>query len=229
MLTQLLESSPRRRPRHYTILFSIVGHAIALSGAVVAAHPPMEPDNPERVITWHPPPPPPQPCTRCEAASARGTRGEGRAPMSALPSEPTAVFNVDVLDDVELGDEGVVIPAHEWRRGITSERSGEPEARGERAIVDREVIPHSSNPAPRYPAELRSTNIEGRVDARFVVDTTGRVIMGSVTVDASTHPAFSRAVVEALRQARFTPAESRGRRVPQLVTQPFVFLLRDAR
>ncbi len=29
------------------------------------------------------------------------------------------------------------------------------------------------------------------------------------------------------RRSRFTPAELRGRKVPQLVSQPFVFLLRD--
>jgi protein TonB len=94
-------------------------------------------------------------------------------------------------------------------------------------VVDREVVPHAMNPSPRYPAPLRAARIEGKVIARFVVDTTGRVIMGSVTVDASTHPAFSDAVIEALSRSRFTPAEVRGRKVRQLVSQPFVFVLRE--
>jgi protein TonB len=97
----------------------------------------------------------------------------------------------------------------------------------ERAAVDREVMPHPTNPSPRYPSDLRAARIEGRVIARFVVDTTGRVIMGSVTVEASTHPAFSDAVIEALSRSRFTPAELRGRKVQQLVSQPFVFVLRE--
>jgi hypothetical protein len=42
-----------------------------------------------------------------------------------------------------------------------------------------------------------------------------------------THPAFSDAVIDALRRSRFTPAEFRGRKVPQLVSQPFVFVLRE--
>ncbi len=229
MLTQLLESSPRRRRRHYSIFVSLIGHAVALSGVVIAAHPPVEPQEPARVITWHPPPPSPPPCSRCEAPSPGGPKGEGRRPLPTFPREPIGMVSVDVPDDIDVGDEGVVISAEEWRRGTTTESSEAPQPGGERAIVDREVGPHSSNPSPRYPTELRSANIEGRVRARFVVDTTGRVIMASVTVDASTHPAFSRAVVDALRHARFTPAEFRGRRVPQLVAQPFVFVLSDAR
>jgi len=63
--------------------------------------------------------------------------------------------------------------------------------------------------------------------ARFVVDTTGRVRMESVIVDVSPHAAFSDAVVDALRRARFQPAEYRGRKVAQLVSQPFLFVLRE--
>jgi protein TonB len=93
--------------------------------------------------------------------------------------------------------------------------------------VDREVVPFATNPVPRYPAELRAARIEGGLFARFVVDTTGRVRMESVVVEGSPHPAFSQAVVEALRGSKFQPAEHRGRKVPQLVSQPFVFVLRD--
>lgn len=51
--------------------------------------------------------------------------------------------------------------------------------------------------------------------------------MESVIVDASPHPAFTDAVVEALRRSRFQPAELRGRNVRQLVSQPFQFVRRD--
>ncbi|MDQ4080450.1 MAG: energy transducer TonB [Gemmatimonadota bacterium] len=87
-------------------------------------------------------------------------------------------------------------------------------------------MPLSTNPAPRYPASLRSAGIHGSVFARFVVDTIGRVRMETVKVDASDHPLFSEAVINALRRSRYTPAELRGRKVPQLVMQPFVFVMR---
>jgi TonB family protein len=91
--------------------------------------------------------------------------------------------------------------------------------------VDREVLPLATNPAPRYPASLRSAGIQGSVFARFVVDTMGRVRVETITFDASDHPLFSMAVIDALRRSRYTPAELRGRKVPQLVVQPFVFVL----
>ena len=227
MLSQLLESSPRRSRPHYSTVVSIVGHAMALSGAVVAANPLVEPDEPETVIVWHPPAPPMPPCIECAKPSEPGSRGPGRVPVPAVPSGPTGRFEVDVPGSIESSDEGVAISEDEWRRVGTGGRSGRPEAGAERAVVDREVVPHATNPSPRYPSDLRAARIEGRVIARFVVDTTGRVIMGSVTVDASTHPAFSDAVIEALGRSRFTPAELRGRKVQQLVAQPFVFVLRE--
>lgn len=227
MLSQLLESSPRRSCPHYSTIVSIVGHAMALSGAVVVAHPLVEPDEPETVIVWHPPAPPLPLCTECAPPSGSGSRGPGRVPVPAFPSGPLGRFEVDVPGTLESPDEGVAISEDEWRRVGRGGRSGSPEAGVEWTVVDREVVPHATNPSPRYPADLRAARIEGRVIARFVVDTTGRVIRGSVTVEASTHPAFSDAVIEALSRSRFTPAELRGRKVQQLVSQPFVFVLRE--
>jgi outer membrane biosynthesis protein TonB len=48
-----------------------------------------------------------------------------------------------------------------------------------------------------------------------------------VTLDASEHPAFGHAVIEALRRSRYEPAQLRGRKVRQLVSQSFLFQLRD--
>jgi TonB family protein len=96
-----------------------------------------------------------------------------------------------------------------------------------REVVDREVVPLPTNPVPRYPSALRTARIEGSVFARFVVDTTGRVIMASVTVDSADHPLFAEAVIEALQRSRFRPAELRERKVQQLVARSFVFVIRE--
>jgi len=61
--------------------------------------------------------------------------------------------------------------------------------------------------------------------AQFVVDTLGRVEVASFRVLRSSHALFEQAVRSSLPNMRFLPAEVGGRRVKQLVQQPFVFNL----
>ena len=67
--------------------------------------------------------------------------------------------------------------------------------------------------------------IEGDVLATFVVDTTGRADPASFKVLRATHQLFERAVRDALPRMRFVPAEVGGRKVRQLVQQPFSFAI----
>jgi protein TonB len=59
--------------------------------------------------------------------------------------------------------------------------------------------------------------------AQFVVDTTGRAETNTFKVLKSDHDQFTQAVRNALPGMRFYPAEVGGRKVKQLVQQPFVF------
>ena len=61
--------------------------------------------------------------------------------------------------------------------------------------------------------------------AQFVVDTTGRVEVATFKVIRKSHDLFEAAVRSALPQMRFLAAEVGGRKVKQLVQQPFVFAL----
>ena len=61
--------------------------------------------------------------------------------------------------------------------------------------------------------------------AQFVVDTSGRVESGSFKVLKSSHELFTQAVRQALPNMKFLPAEVGGRKVKQLVQQPFQFAL----
>jgi protein TonB len=70
---------------------------------------------------------------------------------------------------------------------------------------------------------LRQAGVEGEVLAQFVVDTSGRAEAGSLKILKSSHDLFAQAVKNALPQMRFIPAEVGGRRVKQLVQQPFSF------
>jgi protein TonB len=76
-----------------------------------------------------------------------------------------------------------------------------------------------------YPDLLRSAAVEGEVLAQFVVDTTGKVDMSTFKVLKSSHDLFTTAVRQALQRARYYPAEIGGRKVKQLVQQPFNFTL----
>jgi protein TonB len=91
--------------------------------------------------------------------------------------------------------------------------------------VEKPVAPVPGTGNPRYPDILRSSSIEGEVLAQFVVDTTGRVEVSSFKVIRTSHELFSASVRQALPNMRFLPAEVGGRKVKQLVQQPFVFAL----
>jgi periplasmic protein TonB len=92
--------------------------------------------------------------------------------------------------------------------------------------VEREVVALRGT-TPRYPETLARAGVEGVVVARFVVDTIGRVERLSVEITRADHALFEQSVREALSRMRFAPAEARGRKVRQLVEQPFAFALRS--
>lgn len=91
------------------------------------------------------------------------------------------------------------------------------------AQVERPVMAAPGSRGPTYPELLRSAGVEGTVLAQFVVDTTGRADVASFTALRSDNALFTSAVRTALGRMRFVPAQVGGRKVPQLVQQPFQF------
>ncbi|MEX2181844.1 MAG: energy transducer TonB [Gemmatimonadaceae bacterium] len=91
--------------------------------------------------------------------------------------------------------------------------------------VEKPVAALPGGVTPRYPDILRAGGVEGEVLATFEVDTTGRVVISSFKVLRKSHDLFEAAVRSALPQMRFLPAEIGGRKVRQLVQQPFAFTL----
>jgi len=91
--------------------------------------------------------------------------------------------------------------------------------------VEKPVVQAPGSAAPRYPEILKSAGVEGEVLAQFTVDTTGRAETGSFKVLKTSHELFALAVKNALPGMRFLPAEVGGKRVKQLVQQPFVFAI----
>ena len=88
-----------------------------------------------------------------------------------------------------------------------------------------EPVTYVTGVAPQYPAELRAAGVNGSVMAQFVVDTMGRVEVGTFKAIESSHDLFTESVRRTLPELRFTPAKVGGRRVRQLVQQPFMFNL----
>jgi TonB family protein len=95
--------------------------------------------------------------------------------------------------------------------------------------VEKPVTAAAESVTPKYPQILREAGVEGEVLVSFVVDATGQADTSTFKVIRSTHGLFSAAVKQALPAMRFVPAEVGGRRVKQLVQQPFSFALAGAK
>ena len=91
--------------------------------------------------------------------------------------------------------------------------------------VDSEVTRYDWSSAPVYPDSLFREGTEGLVEAEFVVDTTGRVDLGTIRILQSTHAQFQESVEAALAGMQFRPAWHGFRKVRQLVVQRFAFRL----
>lgn len=91
--------------------------------------------------------------------------------------------------------------------------------------VEKPVTMASGSATPKYPEILKQAGVEGEVLASFVVNEEGIADPASLKVIRSTHELFATAVKQALPSMRFTAAEVGGRKVKQLVQQPFSFSL----
>lgn len=95
--------------------------------------------------------------------------------------------------------------------------------------VEHPVMAAPGSPSPRYPDILKQAGVSGEVIASFVVDTTGIADVGSLKVIKSSHALFVDVVAAALPDMRFVPALVGGRKVRQLVMEPFVFQVADGK
>jgi hypothetical protein len=91
--------------------------------------------------------------------------------------------------------------------------------------VDRPVVMGRGSHV-KYPDAMRSRAVMGCVLAQWVVDTTGFADTTTFRILRASHTEFAQAVRDALPKMRFRPAELHGRKVRQLVQQPFDFSIR---
>src|SRR5262249_37773551 len=81
------------------------------------------------------------------------------------------------------------------------------------------------NVSPIFPEQLKLAGVEGKVLAQFVVDTTGIPLTQTFRIVERSDDRFVPSVREVVPNLRFSPAEVGGRKVKQLVSMPFSFLL----
>ena len=164
-----------------------------------------------------------------------------KAPLLPEPVAPRPVKEFKVLiapvhiasklPDIDLS-QGITDPGAFVRKGSPTVPSpsttavkpvgGEPY--GERE-VEKPVVQAPNSAAPAYPDILRQAGVEGEALVSFVVDTAGRVEIGSFKVIRVTHDLFAGAVKNALPRMRFIPAEVGSTKVRQLVQQPYSFAI----
>jgi protein TonB len=77
------------------------------------------------------------------------------------------------------------------------------------------------NPQPIYPSQMRGKKVEGIVSVIFVVDEQGKVV--EPRIEKSSHPAFERPALDAVRQWKFEPAVKAGQRVSCRMRAPLRF------
>jgi TonB family protein len=153
----------------------------------------------------------------------------------ALPAKPGSGF--DEAGRLPDAGEGARPVATKRRARNEGDRSG---ARGDEPFgpapflaqkvytaiqVDQTVERHPYSAAPAYPPELSARGVEGKVEATYVVDASGRVDTTTIQVVRSDDPRFTESVRTALGQTLFRPAKRSGQNVPQLVQQRFSFKL----
>lgn len=232
MFNNLLETKPVKQRSAGGAIFSLVLHTVLITGAVyVTANAAIKDDEPKvedvkfvETPKDEPPPPKEEPPPPPEVVAAPPVP-KGFQVLTAPVEIPDVIPDVDLTkkltDESDFSGKGV---AGGSSKGVGT---GPAPVNADQPLfefqVEKPVVPNPNNPSPRYPDILRSSGVEGEVMAQFVVDTTGRVEMNSFKVLKTSHDLFASAVRNALPGMRFIPAEVGGRKVKQLVQQPFVF------
>jgi periplasmic protein TonB len=234
MFNNLLESKPKKEKRGGGTVTSIVVHSILVGLAVYATAnaairnekpkqekidfvetPKDEPPPPKEE-----PPPPPPPDVVVAPPPPKGFQVL-TAPVEIPDVIPDIDLSKKVTDEADFSGKGVaggVAKGVEGGKAVV--QSDQPYFEFQ---VEKPVVPAPGSVSPRYPDMLRQAGVEGEVLAQFVVDTTGKAEPGSLKILKSSHDMFVQSVKNALPNMKFIPAEVGGRKVKQLVQQPFTF------
>lgn len=158
-------------------------------------------------------------------------RGSKRALRAALLGGVAVVVIIAACSEGAGSD--LIGPQPTGGRLFSKQPASAPKLQGNDVVyfeyqVEKPVMAATGSAFPTYPSSLRSAGIEGEAIVSFVVDTTGLADASSLKIIKTTDPLFAESVAAALPDLRFTPALVGGRKVRQLVMQPFVFQIAGA-
>ena len=226
MLTTLLESRSRRVRDNRGTAASVTLHAAIIFAAVYAtATGPLakfEPVSPSRLVWTRPV----SPSTTDQPRPMEGLVFSHRLPANAATSVdvPTSTPSIDI----PLAPVSPELSQNASSSATAPASVGDTGNAGRRAYDVSEVetaVSMIGNTMPEYPSALRSSGIEGKVVAEFVVTESGRADVSSLRIISSTNEQFVESIRRALSRMRFRPAMIGGHAVAQLVQQQFVFKL----
>ena len=236
MFDNLIESRAAKQRRAGGMIFSAVLHAVLITGAIygtLQAKEQLEKPKAEKVEFVEmkkkdePPPPKEEPKPPPPDVVAAPPPPKGFQVLTAPIKVPDVLPDIDlskkVTDEADFSGKGVAGGIAKGVVGGTAPvNTDQPYFEFQ---VEKQVTTAAGSPQPRYPDMLKSANVEGEVLAQFVVDTTGRADMSTFKVLKSSHELFTQSVRNVLPNMRFYPAEIGGRKVKQMVQQPFTFAL----
>lgn len=235
MFNNLIESKPKKQKTTGGLILSGVIHALLITAAVfgtLQAKEQLEKPKAEKVEFVEmkkkdePPPPKEEPKPMPKDVVAAPPPPKGFQVLTAPIKVPDVLPDIDlskkVTDEADFSGKGVAGGVAKGVVGGTAPVTDQPYFEFQ---VEKQVSPAPGTSPPRYPDMLKSANVEGEVLAQFVVDTTGRAEMSTFKVLKSSHELFTQSVRNALGNMRFYPAEIGGRKVKQMVQQPFTFSL----
>jgi protein TonB len=235
MFNNLIESKPKKQKTTGGLILSGLIHALLITAAVfgtLQASQQLEKPKAEKVEfvdmkkKEEPPPPKEEPKPIPKDVVAAPPPPKGYLVLTAPIKVPDVLPDIDltkkVTDEADFTGKGVAGGTSKGVVGGTAVNTDQPYFEFQ---VEKQVQTAAGSPQPRYPEMLKSANIEGEVLAQFVVDTTGRAEMGTFKVLKSSHDGFTQAVRNVLPNMKFYPAEIGGRKVKQMVQQPFTFAL----
>jgi protein TonB len=235
MFNNLIESKPKKQKTTGGLILSGLIHALLITAAVfgtLQASQQLEKPKAEKVEfvdmkkKEEPPPPKEEPKPIPKDVVAAPPPPKGFQVLTAPIKVPDVLPDIDlskkVTDEADFTGKGVAGGTSKGVAGGVPVNTDQPYFEFQ---VEKQVQTAAGSPQPRYPEMLKSANIEGEVLAQFVVDTTGRAEMGTFKVLKSSHDGFTQAVRNVLPNMKFYPAEIGGRKVKQMVQQPFTFAL----
>ncbi|MCX5767352.1 MAG: energy transducer TonB [Gemmatimonadetes bacterium] len=235
MLNNLLESKPQKQKSTGGTIASVILHTVMIIfGAYATLNAGKIKEKLEQKIDFmevkkdEPPPPKDEPKPPPPDVTAAPPPPKGFQVLTAPVNIPDVLPEIDLTkkmtNEADFTGKGVAGGREKGVAGGVAQAINNDQPLFE-FQVEKPVMQAPGSAQPRYPDILKSAGVEGEVLAQFVVDTLGRAEVNTYKVLKTSHELFASAVRNALPNMKFLPAEVGGRKVKQLVQQPFVFAI----